>query len=290
MRNPEPIFNIRADHGEGPVWDPQKRQLYWVDIMVGKYYKADYPSGDIEEHSIGQELGVLALRETGGIVMGVRDGFGFYEEETRTFRLLEDSPEKNNKKVRFNDGAVDPAGRFFAGTMEWEGKEDIGALYLLDMDHSHRLMEENIFITNGMGWSPDKKKYYMTDTFRNVIYVYDYDLSTGNISNRKNHITFDSNVYPDGMTIDSDGGFWVAIWGGAKIVRFDASGKKMEEILLPVLHPTSCCFGGDEMKTLFITTSRHPLSEAQRKEYPMAGRMFAMETDTRGMVEPRYRG
>ena len=151
-------------------------------------------------------------------------------------------------------------------------------------------MEDNIYITNGMGWSLDKRKFFMIDSLRNVVYAYDYDLSTGNISNRKNHITFERDVIPDGMTIDSEGGFWIAIWGGSKIIRFDNSGKMMEEIPLPVLHPTSCCFGGEDMKTLFITTSQNPLNEKEKREYPMAGYIFMMETDTVGRVEPRFKG
>ena len=287
---PQPIFDIRADHGEGPVWDPAGQKLYWVDIMVGKFYIGDPSIGFCEEHEIGQALGVLALREQGGLVMGVRDGFGFYDLDKKEFSLLEGGPEQHNPDVRFNDGAVDPAGRFFAGTMEWEGRTPTGALYRLDPDHNHQKLEEDIYITNGMDWSPDRKTYYMTDTLRNVIYAYDYEMETGSISNRRDHIVFAKDELPDGMTVDSEGGFWVALWGGSRLVRYDPSGVKMSEIGLPVLHPTSCCFGGPDLRTLYITTSQHPLTEQEKRDYPLAGRTLVLETDVVGQNGPKFKG
>jgi len=290
VRHAEPIFDIKSEHGEGPVWDEQTHSLYWVDIMMGRFFVGHVESRVIKEFEVGQPLGVLALRENGGLVMAVRDGFGFYDESSNQFELIAGSPEYDNKEVRFNDGAVDPAGRFFAGTMEWEGREDTGKLYRMDADHSFNLVERNIYITNGMDWAPDRKTFYMTDTLRHVIYAYDYDIHTGAVSNRRNYIIFGSDEYPDGMCVDSEGGFWVAMWEGGKILRFDASGKKVGEISVPVLHPTSCCFGGADMKTLFITSSQYPLSEQQKKEWPLAGRTFMLETEIKGQKQARFKG
>ena len=175
----EPILDIKPVHGEGPIWCPIEQKFYCVDLLKGSYFKVDWASKKAEEYNVGQELGVMALRENGRIVAGVRDGFGFYHEHTNELRLIENSPELHVSDRRMNDGAVSPAGRFFAGTMEYDGANDTGKLYRLNPDHSIDHLENNIFITNGMGWSPDKCTYYMIDTNRNVCYAYHYDLETG---------------------------------------------------------------------------------------------------------------
>lgn len=286
----EPIFDIKPQHGEGPVWCPITQTFYCVDLIKGVYYKVDWESKTSKKFEMGQELGVMGLCENGKIVAGVRDGFGFFDERYGTLELIDNSPEITVKERRMNDGAIDPAGRFFAGTMEYDGGNDTGKLYRLDADKSWECLEENIYITNGMGWSPDKKTYFMIDTFRNVMYAYDYDIETGKIFNRRNHIEWSKNEYPDGMTIDMDGGFWVAMWLGSKISHFDASGTWVKDISVPALYTTSCCFGGENMKTLLITTSNLNLSDEERQDYPLAGRCFAVETDVIGQVEPRYKG
>lgn len=287
----ETIFDISVEHGEGPVWDPIAQKLYWVDLLQGKYLKGDVKAHSFEEFSIGQPLGVLGLRKNNcGLVMGVRDGFGFYDEIKNHFSLIEPSPEQNNSQVRFNDGAVDPMGRLFGGTMEWDGADNMGKLFRLDADQSWHLLEENIHITNGMGWNPNKDKFFMIDTLRHMMYAYDYQIETGDISNKRAFIQFSQDEFPDGMTIDSEGGFWVALWGGSKIVHFNMVGERLEEINLPVTHPTSCCFGGKDLKNLFITTSKLLLSEKERKDNPLAGRLFKVETNTVGQIEPRYDG
>lgn len=286
----KPIFDIHPVHGEGPVWCPITQKFYCVDLLKGSYFKVDWKRGSVEEFNVGQELGVMALCDNGKIVVGVRDGFGFYNETTNQLKLVPDSPEMEITERRMNDGAVDPAGRFFAGTMEYDGANATGKLYRLNHDHSWVTLEENIYITNGMGWSPDSKTFYMIDTNRNVMYSYDYNLENGAIANRKNHITWPDNEYPDGMTIDSEGGFWVAMWEGYKVSHFNATGKWIEDIPLPVKHVTSCCFGGDDLKTLLITTSRLNLSETERAENPLAGRCFKVETNIKGQMEPRYKG
>lgn len=287
----EPIFNMSLEHGEGPIWDPLGQKLYWVDLLQGKYYKADVFTNKVEIFSVGQPLGFLALRKNNdGLVMGLRDGFGFYNEDENQLNLIEPSPEQDNAEVRFNDGAVDPKGRFFGGTMEWNGAENKGSLFRLNTDHTWNLLEENIHITNGMGWNPEKDTFFMIDTLRHAVYAYDYDIETGNISNKRVYIEFAETEFPDGMSIDSEGGFWIAMWEGSKIVHFDKNGIMIEQIPLPVLHPTSCCFGGKNLKTLFITTSKLPLSEKERKKSPLAGRIFKVKTDITGQIEPRYNG
>ncbi len=285
-----PIFDLQLVHGEGPIWCAITKKFYCVDLLKGSYFKVDWESGKVEEFNVGQELGVIALCDNGKIVAGVRDGFGFYDEGSNIFELVPNSPEIEITERRMNDGAVDPRGRFFAGTMEYDGANNTGKLYRLNHDHTWDILEENIFITNGMGWSPDGKTFYMIDTNKNVMYSYDYDLEYGTITNRKDHITWPDNEFPDGMTIDAEGGFWVAMWEGHKISHFNASGKWIEDIPLPVKHVTSCCFGGEDLQTLFITTSKLNLSKTERAENPMAGCCFKVETNIKGQMETRYKG
>lgn len=284
------MFDTSCEHGEGPLWDPVAQQFYWVDLLAGDYYKADYASGKVEKHSVGQALGVLALREKGGLVMGLHHGFGFFDEASGNLEMVVGGPEADNPETRFNDGAVDPAGRFFAGTMTFDGGKDIGKLYRLDPNGSITVLREKMLLPNGIGWSPDRSKFYLTDSFENMIYLYDYDLSSGDISNPRDFITFAKNEYPDGITVDSEGTIWVAMWEGGKISRFDDQGKKIEDIPVPVTYPTSCCFGGPDLKRLFITTSKLHLDEAGRQEQPLAGRILTIETDTVGQIEPQFKG
>lgn len=290
MKKAKPIFDIQPEHGEGPIWCSLDQKFYCVDLLQGKYFKVDWVNQTSETFDMGQPLGVMALREKGGVVVAIRDGFGFFDESTQSLQLVENSPEKDISETRMNDGAVDPKGRFFAGTMTYDGGIDIGKLYRLNQDHSWDKLEDNIYITNGMGWSPDGQTFYMIDTFRNVLYAYDYEVNSGNISNRRNHIQWSKEEFPDGMTIDSEGGFWVAMWEGSKVSHFDKDGTWIENIEIPVLHTTSCCFGGPNLSTLLITTSNLNLSDAEKSANPLAGRVFVYETNVVGQVEPRFKG
>lgn len=289
MKTASPIFNIKPEHGEGPIWCPMEKKFYCVDLLKGSYFKIDWQTGVYTEFNVGQELGVMALCDNGKIVAGVRDGFGFFDEATKRLELINNSPEIDSKERRMNDGAVDPEGRFFAGTMEYDGAKPTGKLYRLDRDLRWNCLEENIYIPNGMGWSPDKRTYYMIDTNRNIMYAYDYEIATGKIKNKRSQIEWEKNEYPDGMAIDTDGGFWVAMWLGSKVSHFDAIGKWIEDIHVPVLHTTSCCFAGDDLKTLIITTSNLNLSAEEKEANPLAGRCFAIETKTVGQIEPRFK-
>jgi len=290
MNLPKPLFEIQTNLGEGPIWDASTNQLYWVDINAGRYFKATFPDGPVESFEIGQKLGSLALRTAGGIVMAAQNGFGFFEETTQTFTLIDNFSADNHPEIRLNDGAVDSQGRFFAGTMDMKQREPLGKLYRLNKDLTLHQLEENIYISNGMGWSLDNQTFFYIDTLSHSVAAYDYEVITGNIANKRIFIQFSNKEYPDGMTIDSEGGFWIAFWGAAKIGHFDANGQHIEDIPVPALQPTSCCFGGPDMTTLFITSAATGLSPQQMEEMPLNGRLFMMETNVRGREAPRFGG
>lgn len=289
VRTVEPLLDLSIEHGEGPVWDNLRGELYWVDLLQGDYHVLNISTGLHHRFPVGQPLGVLALREKGGLIMALRDGFALVDKNGDEPRFIH-KPEEEDTTTRFNDGAVDPAGRFFAGTMTFDGKENRGNLYLVDTTHRLRHLEKSLFIPNGMGWSLDGGTFFLTDTNAHLIYAYDYDVESGSISNKRKFIEFSSDESPDGFAMDSEGGFWIAMWGGGALHRYDHKGKKVEVIDLPVLYPTSCCFGGKDMCTLFITSSRLILSQDERVKHSMAGKMFKLQTDVAGLPQRRFKG
>ncbi|MBX2877104.1 MAG: SMP-30/gluconolactonase/LRE family protein [Saprospiraceae bacterium] len=286
----EPIFHTKATHGEGPVWDEIHQELYWVDIPEGRYYKGKPSTGASSTFMVGQDIGVLALRQEGGIVMAVRDGFGLYDASTQQLQLIEPSPEQENALVRFNDGAVDPYGRFLAGTMAYDEVSCLGKLFSLNSDHQWITLAHDLYITNGMAWNQKGDQFFMIDTLQHCVFSYDYDSASGLISNRNRHIEFPKTVYPDGMCTDSEDGFWIAFYGMGKVIHFDPKGQQIEEIEVPAPHTTSCCFGGEDLQTLFITTSCRDLNAQQKETFPHAGRTFRVETGVKGKREPRFKG
>jgi D-xylonolactonase len=289
MKDIQPLFNIRAEHGESPVWDEIGGMFYWVDLLKGQFHKASLHTGNLETFEVGQPLGVLALRERGGYVLAIKEGFAFYDDGTKKLTLIND-PEAHLPETRFNDGAIDPAGRFLAGTMEFNGSRPIGSLYSLSSDLQVSQLETSIYITNGMDWNPAGDSFFLTDTNRHLIYKYNYDVETGEIKDRNVFIAFDENEFPDGMCIDAEGSLWVAMWNGGKISRFDSEGKKIGDILLPVQYPTSCCFGGEDLSRLLITTSTLLLNEKEKNANPLSGRILSIETDTRGQYMRKFKG
>lgn len=225
--------------------------------------------------------------------MATQRGFALWNEPSAALTFLAD-PEADHPETRFNDGAVDPAGRFWAGTM-LEGSEDWdsapGNLYRLDPDLTLTRMETGVAISNGIGWSPDCKTMYFTDSPRQVIYAYDYDLLTGAIANRRPfiHTPGEASV-PDGLTVDSEGCIWSARWGGWRLIRYDPQGKREREIALPVQYPTSCTFGGPELDALYITSANTALSAQQREAQPLAGDIFRIIPGIKGLERPRFLG
>jgi sugar lactone lactonase YvrE len=215
-----------------------------------------------EVFDVGVRVGVLALRSSGGLVMATKEGFAFWEPRTRALRLLVD-PEAEKPSNRFNDGAVDCQGRFWAGTMREIPEQCSG---------------------------PEGSLYrYLTDTLVHAIYAYDFDPSSGRIENRRPFIsTPDEAGFPDGLTVDSEGGIWSARWGGWKVTRYDPTGKVEREIHLPVAYPTSCAFGGEHLDALYITSAWTALSMKQRKKQPYAGDLFRVNTGSKGLERPKF--
>lgn len=282
LYKPEPIFNHCFHHGEGPFWDGVQQKMYWVDILKHNMLCGNIDTAEFNLFPMGQPIGVAAKSKSNGFVMALRDGFATTDQYLAAPKLIEPSPEQHNEDVRFNDGVVSPGGHFFAGTMEWDGIGGQGKLFKLNSDYTWEKVEESLFIPNGMGFSTDLSTFFMIDTGRHCMFAYDYDLPTGNISNRRVFVQFQSWEDPDGMTIDAEDNFWIAMWGGGKILRLNNKGKRTQEVSMPVPYPTSCCFIGDNLDKLFITSSRLVMGESEINEKPLSGSCFIMDTDTKG--------
>lgn len=280
-------LTVQDELGEGPLWDPQDQDLYWVDIEQGCYHRYHPASGVHDLIQVGEKIGVLALRQKGGLVMATEKGFAFWDPIAKVLEHIAD-PEAHKPQSRFNDGAVDRKGRFWAGTL---GDTNNNNLYRLDPDLSIHKMDTGIDISNGIGWSPDNRLMYFTDSTPCLIYVYDFDLETGSIENRRVFVdSSERKGVPDGLTIDTEGFIWSARWGGWCIDRYDPSGKLERSISMPVEFPTSVMFGGENLDQLFVTSARIEIPMAARSEYRYAGDLFRFQPGVTGLPETRFTG
>lgn len=288
----EHVLDVQNVIGEGPIWHSQEQALYWVDFIENHHIYRFYPqTGKSEQFDVGLPVTALGIRSCGGLITTTQKGIAFWDPHTNEFNYGA-NPEADRPHIRFNDGAVDRQGRFWAGTLNDENpKAPDGRLYRLDPDGSVHTMETGITVSNGIGWSPDGRTMYFTDTFRYTIYAYDFDPGTGAIENRRPFVEIPPQEgLPDGLTVDREGCVWSALWGGWKVVRFDPSGKVEREIKMPVQNPTSCAFGGDQLNDLYITSARLALSDEQKEKQPWAGDLFRIKTEVRGIEEAKFAG
>lgn len=226
----------------------------------------------------------------GGLIVGTKDGVGYLDTATDLFEPVAD-PEAEMPDRRINDAKVDRAGRFWFGTMQDEGLEPVGALYRLDPDRSVTRLDEGYSIPNGFAWSTDDRRLYVANTKLGTIFVYDFDLETGRIANRRVFAELAAGEgTPDGATVDAEGYLWSARTGGACVARYDPDGRVERILPLPVSRPTSVTFGGPELRTLFVTTASRGLSEAELAGQPLAGAVLACEVDVPGLAEPLFAG
>ncbi|MFH1524230.1 MAG: SMP-30/gluconolactonase/LRE family protein [Chloroflexota bacterium] len=288
---PELVLNFRAALGEGPAWDPQTHNLYWVNIHAGHLHIFDPKDGSDHLIDIGEFLGCAAPRENGGVVLGLRSGFATLDLSTeRLTRLV--NPEPHSPEHRFNDGKCDPAGRFLAGTMNDTETKASGSLYSLAPDGTLRTLVTGVQISNGLTWSPDYRTFYYIDTPTRMVMAYDYDLATGEIANPRPIVTVPPEMgWPDGMTSDTEGMLWVAIWGGAKLTRWNpATGQLLEQIPFPALNVSSCCFGGPDLTDIYVTTARKGMDAKELSDYPLSGGLFQIKTNIQGMPTFSFSG
>ncbi len=285
--NAECAFESKDILGEGPVWSVDEQALYWVDIKRALLQRLSPKTGQHDTWKMPSEIGSYALRETGGAIVALRTGFAFFSFENGAIEPIFD-PEADLPGNRFNDGKCDRQGRFWAGTMVESESAPNAAFYRLDADRSCRTMRTGVTVSNGLGWSPDNKIMYYTDSPTHNIYAYDFDLASGTISNERVFV-HDEDGFPDGLTVDSEGYVWSAKWNGWKVVRYAPDGSVDRVVKMPVQRPTSCMFGGPDLKQLYVTSASIDLSPEELVRQPLAGSVFVIETDVAGLPEPKYR-
>ncbi len=284
------IWKIQAQLGEGPLWVAAENALYWVDIIGQKVHRITVDSGERRTWMFDQPVTSLAMRQSGGFVGTVRDGFAAIDFATETIQPIA-LPEANLPGNRFNDGKVDGNGRFWAGTMNMKEKESTGSLYRLNPDHTLHKMDSDYFITNGPAFSVDGKTMYHNDSVKGIVYA--FDLHNDGAIGRKRpfaQLTFAKEGAPDGMTVDSENCLWLAHYGGARLTRYSPTGEILEVIPLPVPNVTSCTFGGPNLDTLYITTACQQMSPAELEQYPLSGSLFAYRPDVTGLPTPQFAG
>lgn len=272
------IFDAKATLGEGPAWDEKNQILYWVDILGKKIYTGTELLAELDEF-----IGCLAPIKNGHLILGKKFSFVDFDPANREETLLHTLTSELATN-RMNDGKCDPAGRLIAGTMDMNETDPNGTLYSFDGKQATPLVDQ-VTISNGLAWSPDHKTLYYIDTPTREVRAFDYDVKTGQIANPRVAINSGDKLgWLDGMTSDTDGNLWIAMWGGAQITKWNPNtGQLLDQIPVPALQSSCPVFGGKNMNELFITSARIGMSEENLKKYPLSGGLFKVETKATGM-------
>lgn len=282
----ELVLDARAELGEGPCWLADRQRLVWVDIVPGHVHLFDPATGEDRVVAVGQPVGAAVPADDGRLALAVRDGFALLDLDSGTIETVADV-EREIAGNRMNDGKCDSAGRFWAGTMATDVRRGAGALYRLDERRQVERMVGDVGISNGLGWSLDDRLMYFIDTLEDRIDVFDFDPATGSIANRRPLVQIEGPGHPDGMTVDAEGGLWVALWGGRRVAHFLPDGTPAGSVEVPVAQPSSCCFGGPDLRDLFITSAWQHLSPEERD--PHAGGLFRCRPGVAGLPTRAYR-
>ncbi|HLN16520.1 MAG TPA: SMP-30/gluconolactonase/LRE family protein [Acidimicrobiales bacterium] len=279
---------------EGPRWHEERGELLWVDIIGSKFHRASIgPDGELDAVAtvaVDRHVGAVAPTTAGGYVLAAGTGFLYVDEEGSVHELAQAAAGRDD--VRMNDGACDRRGRFWAGTMAYDESPGKGALYRLELDGRCTTVLTGLTISNGLGWSPDGATMYLADSGAGDLDAFEFDEPTGELGSRRTLVHFEGGeVVPDGLTVDEEGGIWVALWGGGAVQRYAADGQLLMTVEIPAAKPTSCAFGGPDLATLFVTTARVGLDELALSAQSHAGKVFRVDgLGVRGTPCLPYRG
>ncbi len=276
---PKLIVNHTSKTAECPLWHPDEKVLYWVDIPNAKLFRYNPATKNVDTFDTGSTTGGITLQADGSLLLFMAKGAVKIWRNGETETIINSIPQE--LESRFNDVIADPLGRVFCGTMSSPNKA--GTLYRLDPDLALIPVADNIGTSNGMGFSPDKKFFYHTDTRKHTIYRYNYDEVTGEITNKADFIFVDDGLSrPDGLTIDSEGNLWSARWEGYGIVKYSPDGTELARIALPARNVSSLTFGGETYTDLYITTAG---GDNRTESGSTAGSLFHLKTDNTGLPE-----
>jgi L-arabinonolactonase len=277
--------------GEWPVWDVETHALWWVDIKAPAIHRWRPDKGTHHTWPAPSVVGALALRAKGGLVLALKSGLAFYDPDRGALRTVA-APEANVPGNRMNDGKCDALGRFWVGTMHDAETEATGHLYRLDADHSVTRFDAGFVVTNGMGWSGDGRTMYFTDSAERTIWAYDFDMAAGLLGARRLFARVpEADGYPDGLTVDAEDHVWSCHWAGSRVTRYRPDGTVERSVTIPAPLVTSCCFGGERLDCLYVTTATISLDADARRAAPHAGAVFAVKgLGVSGRPMMRYAG
>jgi len=276
---PEIVADTKLATGEGPLWHPKEEKLYWLDIPNGCIFRYDPNTKSHECVYKGEVIGGFTIQEDGGLLLFMEKGAVKIWRDGELITVIDEIPDE--RETRFNDVIADPEGRVFCGTMP--AKDHLGRLYRLDIDGSLKKILDGIGISNGMGFTPDRKQMYYTDSAKGEIYLFDYDQKNGNISNQRVFLKIrEPGVEPDGMTVDAEGCLWSARWNGSCVVRVAPDGIEEIRITFPAKKVSSVTFGGKDYKDFYVTTAG---GDNREEEGSGAGALFHLNLDIQGVPE-----
>ena len=285
-------YKTKAVLGECPRWDEKNKVLYWVDIDQNRFHQFNPVTGDNKTVTFDEKIGCFALRETGGFVVGLASGVGLLNDFNTNVTPLCD-PESDKNDNRFNDGRCDPIGRFVTGTVNMVKSAQDAGVYQVSADEPNvaNRLADNLYTANGIAFSLCGRTMYYSDTPNHVLYRGDYDVVNGTISNVSIFREFEiGNGRPDGASVDSESYYWSALYEGHQVVRISPEGEIVERVQIPAKHCTMITFGGDDMKTVYVTTASSNMTDAEHEQYPDAGSIFTFKTSVAGVPEKRFKG
>ena len=284
------VHEAHALLGEAPFWDSAEQALYWCDIYGRTIHRLHPQSGAREHWAMPDRVCAAVPRADGGLLVALSREIGIFEPARGSWRTLF-SLDAGDTEIRFNDSRTDARGRLWIGTMNEGGEAATGALFRFDADHTCTTVETGIRIVNGIAFSPDDRVFYCTDTPERVIRAYDLDLAAGTIGNRRDLLRVDgARACPDGSAVDAEGCIWNAQYDGARVVRYAPDGRVLRIVEIPALRPSSCVFGGADLRTLYVTSACMELDGAALREHPLSGGLFAIDAGVAGRDCVRFQG
>lgn len=292
MHEIQPLLTTRMQLGECPLWHAQEAALYWIDIDGCAVHRHIPASDAHQQWAMPSEPGCIAINANGGLLVALRSGLALLDTISGKLTAIADAP-YDPKTTRFNDGRCDAAGRLWVGSIYEPRDHPNAALYCIEHG-AIRDSGKRATVSNGVAFSPDNKTLYHADTTTHRIFAYDFDVSTGDIAGSrllKQFSTDKLNNYggrPDGATVDSEGAYWCAMYEGGKILRLSPTGEILDEITLPARCPTMMAFGGDDLRTLYITTVSKNRPAAELEQYPLSGCVLSIRVDVPGLLEHAY--
>jgi sugar lactone lactonase YvrE len=281
---------VQCELAEGPLWDGDRGLLRWVDILAGRVHAAEPSSGLHTWFDAGDPVGAVGLTASGGLVLALVDGFAVCPPDGGSLTRVPGFG-TDRTAVRFNDGKPDPWGNFCAGTMPWTDGVGTGGLYRLTPSGAVNELIGDIRLSNGLDWSDDRRRFFFADSLRQGVDVFATDPATGALGSRQRFLTVaPAHGVPDGLTLDTDGCLWLAVFGSGELRRYTPAGVLDTVVRLPAAQVTSAAFGGADLGTLYITTARENFTQEQAQQQPLAGGIFACTPGVTGRPAFKYAG